>query len=151
VRRYDLSVAQWSLLAPEFPPPASTGRPRRDRRQIWNGILWILHTGAPWRDLPLTYGPWQTVYHYFNLWRKDGTFDRAVERLRERLDRQGLIDWDLWMVDGSSIRAGRAAGGAGKRGGPGSPRITRWVVPEAGTARRSTSSATAGARRSRSS
>ncbi len=151
MRRYDLSLAEWNFVAAELPPPADTGRPPRDRRQIFNGILWVVHSGAPWRDVPACYGPWQTVYHYFNLWRKDGTFDRLQEHLRERLDHDGLLDWDLWLVDGSSVRAGRAAAGAGKRGGRGSRRITRWVVPGAGTGPRFTLYATAGGRRSRSS
>jgi len=60
-----------------------------------HGILWILHTGAPWRDLPEVYGPWQSVYHWFNTWSKDGTFDRILETLQIRLDERGRIDWDL--------------------------------------------------------
>ena len=44
-----------------------------------NGILWILRTGAPWRDLPERLGPWQTVYHYFNEWRRQDLYDRILE------------------------------------------------------------------------
>jgi transposase len=97
-----------------------------------NGILWILRTGAPWRDLPERYGPWQTVYDYFRNWRADGTFNSILQRLQLRLDREGKIDWDLWFVDGSSVRAARCAGGARKKSGRSeSPRTTPWAAREA--------------------
>ncbi|MBV8879012.1 MAG: IS5 family transposase [Planctomycetaceae bacterium] len=121
MHRYELSQAQWDLIKGLVPGPKSTGRPPRDARQLFNGMLWILHTGAPWRDLPRDlYGPWSTVYDHFRAWRMDGTFDRILEQLRIRLDRQGRIDWDVWMIDSTMIRAGRPASGA-KKGGPGEP------------------------------
>jgi transposase len=80
-----------------------------------NGILWSLRTGAPWRDLPERFGPWQTVYDYFRNWRRQGVYSRILEALHIRLDRQGRMDWDLWCIDGSSVRATRAAAGAGKK------------------------------------
>ena len=74
--RHGLTDRQWELVQDLFPPPARTGRPRRDRREILDGILWVLRTGAPWRDLPReSYGPWQTVYERFNRWSKDGKYD----------------------------------------------------------------------------
>jgi transposase len=75
-----------------------------------------LHTGAPWRDLPERYGPWKTVFHRFNSWRKDGTWVRIVTSLLDELDDKGLIDHDLWCIDGTVIRASRAAAGAKKKG-----------------------------------
>jgi transposase len=75
-------------------------------------MLWVLWTGAPWRDLPERFGRWQSVYDRFNRWRRDGTFDRIAKALRIRLDRQGKIDWDLWCIDGTSVRAARSAAGA---------------------------------------
>jgi transposase len=96
-----------------------------------NAMMWILRTGAPWRDLPERFGPWQTAYHYFNQWRKAGVFDRILAALQIRLDAEGRIDWDLWCVDGSSIRAAKAAAGASKKV-PGTARknrkITRWAA-----------------------
>ena len=92
------------------------GRPLSDHRPIVNGILWILHTGAPWRDLPERYGPWQTVFTRFNGWRRDGTWVRIVTSLLDELDDKGRIDHDLWCIDGSVIRASRAAAGGGKKG-----------------------------------
>lgn len=132
MRRYDLDERQWNLFRDLFPSPRSRGRPRRDSREMVNACFWLLHTGAPWRDLPKeTYGPWSTAYDHFRKWRLDGTWDRVLERLEVRLDRQGRIDWDLWLVDGTSIRASRAAAGAGKRGDPENPPTTLWTAREA--------------------
>jgi transposase len=121
MHRYELSDPQWTRIAALFPDPTRHGQPGRPRqnehRTIVNGILWILHTGAPWRDLPERYGPWQTVFDYFNAWRQDGTWNRVVTSLLDELDDQGLIDHDLWCIDGSVIRASRAAAGAKKKGG----------------------------------
>ena len=111
-RRHGLTDAQWELIKDLFPNQARGGR-WGDHRTLFNGILWILHTGAPWRDLPrATYGPWQTVYERFNRWSKDGTWGRLLEALHVRLDAQGKIDWELFCVDGSSVRASRSAAGA---------------------------------------
>jgi transposase len=90
-----------------------------------NAMMWILSSGAPWRDLPERYGPWQTAYERFQRWRSQGVIDRILSRLQLRLNQEGYIDWDLWLVDGTSIRASKAAAGGGKRGGRKSPRITR--------------------------
>jgi transposase len=73
-----------------------------------------LHTGAPWRDLPDRYGPWQTVFTRFNGWRRDGTWVRIVTSLLDELDDKGQIDHDLWCIDGTVIRASRAAAGGGE-------------------------------------
>ncbi len=142
MRRHELSDEQWELIKPILPQRiATTGRPPRDTRVMLDGIMWTLRTGAPWRDLPERFGPWQTVYHYFSLWRKEGLFDQILEALQIRLDTQGRIDWDLWCIDGSSIRASRAAAGASKKVSnsmPKSPQTTLWAVREADSAASST-------------
>ena len=69
------------------------------------------HRG-PWRELPERYGPWQTVHRRFNAMRRDGLLGRMLERLQVRLNAESLIDPDLWCVDGTVIRAARAAAGA---------------------------------------
>lgn len=118
MHRYELTNEQWALLEDLFPKPkGSRGRPRRDDRQMLNGILHVLHTGVAWRDLPERYGPWQTVYDRFRRWQREGLFDRLLERLQIRLDERGLIDFDLWLVDATVVRASRAAAGARKKGG----------------------------------
>ena len=138
MRRHELSDAQWHLIEDLMPPAGIPGRPWNNHRETLNGMMWILHTGAPWRDLPEHYGPWESVYCRFSRWRRNGTLDRILDRLQMRLDREGRVDWDLWCVDGSMIRASRAAAGAPKKGIPTNPRITRWVAREAGSGPRST-------------
>jgi hypothetical protein len=70
-----------------------------------NAIFWLLRTGAPWRDLPERYGPWQTVYKWSSQWRRDGTWDKMLEALQIGLDSEGRIDWDLSCVDGTKMAA----------------------------------------------
>jgi len=113
MRRHELSDQQWELLAPFFPPrPRRRGGQWKDDRTVLNGIFWRLNTGAPWRDLPQRYGRWKTVHHRFTRLRQSGLLDRILAALQLKLDERGLVDYDLWCVDGSSIRASRAAAGA---------------------------------------
>jgi transposase len=115
MHRFDLQDWQWDLIAGLFPANGTRlGGCWRDHRTILNGMFHVLHTGCPWRDLPERYGPWQTVFHRFNRYRKDGTFDRILKRLRARLDKLGRIDWDYWCFDGTNVRAARCAAGAQK-------------------------------------
>ena len=119
--RHRLTDQQWELVEDLFPPPARTGRPRRDRREILDGILWILWTGAPWRDLPEGLGPWATVWDLFDTWSSDGTLDAILSRLRAAGIDAGLIDHELWCVDGTVVRAARCAAGGGKGDDPEEP------------------------------
>lgn len=141
MKRHELTSEQWSLIEPLLAPVAKTGRPPKDRRVMLNGILWILRAGAPWRDLPERFGAWRTVYGYFQQWQSDGTFNRILEALQIRLDREGKIDWDLWCIDGSNVRAARAAAGASKKVSPDgltSQKTTLWAAREADSAASST-------------
>ena len=138
MHRHELTDEEWALIAHLFPHNHRQGEPWKDHRTVLNGMFWRMRTGAPWRDIPERYGPWQTIYDRFNRYRKNGLLDRMLQELQIRLDAQGLIDWDLWCVDGSSIRASRAAAGAGKRGGRKNPPTTPWVAHEADSAAKST-------------
>src|SRR5215210_6080286 len=85
----DLTDAQWTILEPLIPPAKPGGRRREgDMREVSNGILYILRTGAGWRHLPHDFPPHQTVYEYDNAWRKDGTWTTIHTALRERVRRQ---------------------------------------------------------------
>ena len=154
LKRHQLTDEQWFLVESDIPTSkARTGRPRRDPRLMLDGIMWVLATGAPWRDLPERFGPWQTVYDHFRNWRKSGVFERLLAALQIKLDREGLIDWDLWCVDGASVRASRSAAGAGKKVSSGTKTnrpTTLWAAAEAGLDRSSTWLLTARALRSRS-
>ena len=73
----DLSDAEYVCLVPCPPPPEPIGRPRLcPRRENLDGIGSVACTGCQWRPLPHEFWPWQTVYHYFPLWRLDGTWER---------------------------------------------------------------------------
>ena len=115
-RRGDLTNQQWERLKPLLPAQKpKVGRPSNDHRTILNGILWILRTGAPWRDLPERYGSWETVSSRFYRWRKSGLWSRMLHRLQQQADADGNLDWEVHYVDGSVIRAHQHAAGA-KRG-----------------------------------
>jgi transposase len=117
-RRYEVSNRQWERLRPLFPHPTHhghRGRPWEPHRRIVNAVLWILHTGAPWRDVPERYGPWETVYGRFRRWRRDGTWSKVLTCLLSHLERHGRLGRRLWCVDGTVVRASRAAGGAVKQ------------------------------------
>jgi transposase len=137
-----LTDREWELIRDLFPPLAPTGRPPRDRRQVVDGILWILRTGAPWRDLPEGFGPWGTVWDLFDKSNGDGTLDTILSRLRSSRIDAGEVDNELWCIDGSSVRAARCAGGGAKKKIRASRRTMRWGGPVAVFPRNSTSCAT---------
>lgn len=140
--RHRLTDEQWELVRPHIPlSNARTGRPPRDPREMLDAILWILVTGAPWRDLPAAFGPWETAYYYFTHWQHKGIFARMVESLQLKLDEDGKLDWSAWCVDGTSVRATRAAGGASKKVASRtswSLKITPWATAAEASAPKST-------------
>jgi transposase len=86
-RRYatDLTDREWALLAPLIPAPKPGGRPAvHDRRELVNAMLYWLRAGCAWRLLPHDFPPWQTVYHYWRVWRQQGRWERILARLREQ-------------------------------------------------------------------
>ncbi|MCY0927983.1 IS5 family transposase [Streptomyces sp. H27-H1] len=114
--RGDLTNEQWARLEPLLPPGIKPGRPQVwTRRQLIDGIRWRTRAGAPWRDVPERYGPWDRVYDLFRRWQRDGTWQRIFERLQTDADAKGLITWDL-SVDSTACRAHQHAAGARKKG-----------------------------------
>ena len=97
LRRYELTDSEWNRVVDLLPPEntGKQGRPRKDNRTILNGMIWIARSGAPWRDLPERYGPWETVYSRFRKWIEDGIFDNIIRVLS--LD----VDLSELSVDGS--------------------------------------------------
>lgn len=113
--RGDLTDQQWQRLEPLLPPQKPhTGRPNEDHRKIINGILWILRTGAPWRDLPPRYGKQGTVSSRFYRWRATGLWDQIFETVQAQADAEGRLDWEVHYVDGTTVRAHQHAAGAKK-------------------------------------
>ena len=113
-RRHELSDSEWAEIASFFPADGKRGGRFGDHRTLVNGVFWRLRTGAPWRDVPERYGPWETVYGLFRRWQRDGTWHRMFEQLQARADAEGLITWDV-SVDSTIARAHQHAAGARKK------------------------------------
>jgi transposase len=108
--RHDISDHVWELLEPHLPGRKGTwGGKARDNRQFINVIFWILRTGAPWRDLPPSYGDWKNTHRRFCRWRDKGIWSSLLERLMDEPDYEWL------MIDASHVKAHSHASGA--RGG----------------------------------
>ena len=101
----DLTNEQWSRLKPLISSPKTKtggrGRPRREPRQVLNGIIWVLRTGAPWKDMPPRYPPYQTCHRWFQKWVQDGVFKQILTTLAEDLYERGEIDIRETFIDGS--------------------------------------------------
>jgi transposase len=111
-RRHDLTDAQWAALGRLLPAASTSGRPPKwTKRQLIDGIRWRIRVGAPWRDVPEQYAPWQTIYGLFRRWQRDGTWARLLAALQAHADAAGRIDWDV-SVDSAISRAHQHAAGA---------------------------------------
>jgi transposase len=130
--RHDLTDGEWTTLSALLPPERpATGRPNKDHRMVVNAIVWRLRTGAPWRDLPARFGPWETAYSRFRRWQRTGVWDRVLADLQAAADADGAFDWALHFVDGTTIRAHPHAAGAKKGAPPTNRSTTRLVDPAA--------------------
>ena len=145
MQHHGLTDREWARLEPLLPPRPHTGRLPKDHRPILDALLWLARTGAPWRDLPERFGPWRTVATRFYRWSRSGLWDRILLELQRMADTAGGIDWEVHMVDGTSVRAHRCAAG-GKGGGF----ARRWAAAAAASAASYTCAATAAAGRWRS-
>lgn len=112
--RGDLTDDGWSVVEALL-PVAVSGRPARARRRQIDGIRWRVRTGAPWRDVPERYGPWQTIYGLFRRWQRDGTWQEILDGLRALADAAGRVCWEL-NVDSTVCRAHQHAAGARRNG-----------------------------------
>ena len=113
--RTDLTEKQWQALKPHLPANPKRGHAYGEHRKVINGIVWRLKAGAPWRDIPERYGPWQTCWDRFTRWERDGTWQHILQALQAHADAAGDIDWDSAALDSSHIKAHRSASGARKR------------------------------------
>lgn len=108
-----MTDAQWERLSELLPPQrAATGRPARDHRTVLSAILWVLRTGAPWRDLPERFGPWSTAWSRLRRWTAAGIWARVLAALQRDSDLAGNLDWDTHYMDGTVVRAHQHAAGA---------------------------------------
>lgn len=81
-----------------------------------HGILWVLCSGAPWRDIPDEFGLWSSVYHRFRDWRNQRVFAQMLKRLQLKLNENGQIDLKTRMIDSTAVRASSSSAGVGKKG-----------------------------------
>ncbi len=113
VGRGEMTDAAWGRIEALLPANGGRGAQWRDHRQVINGIMWKLRTGAPWRDLPERYGPWRTCYSRFARWQADGTWDRLLGEVQTKTEAVGEVIWEV-SIDSTVIRAHQHATGAKK-------------------------------------
>ena len=107
IHRYEVTDAEWAIIEPML-PKHHMGRPQKDLRAHFNGILWIARSGARWEDLPARYGPHQTVYSCFCRWRDDGTLERIFHALGANAELEELsIDSTTSKVSEQASRGPR--------------------------------------------
>ena len=89
MKRYELTKGQWERIKELLPPERAgkRGRPRKDDRTM---LLWIVRSGAQWREMPEAYGSWQSVYARFAKWRDDGTLEAIFRALSADADMENL-------------------------------------------------------------
>ena len=108
-----LSDEQWSLIEPLLPPPQRRkdghGRPPKPNRDCFEGILWILQTGAAWRFLPEEFPSPSTCWRRLQQWEQKGVWLQAWRTLLGSLDQKGLLKWDEAFLDGSFAPAKKGA------------------------------------------
>jgi transposase len=130
----ELTDKQWSriesVILQSAPKKDSRGRKCRDPREVLNGILWILRTGAPWKELPDRYPPYQTCHRRFQEWSRRGVFQQIIRELAADLQERGGLDLREAFIDGSFVPAQKGARrSAGQNGAKGAGLWQLWTLP----------------------
>lgn len=116
-----LTDEQWKAIEPHLPteerspPRKQGGRPWADARQVLDGVLWVLRTGAPWADLPRRFPPYQTCHRRFQRWSTTGVMPKLLAALRRDLEKRGGVENVEAFIDGTYVPA--------KKGGPASAAV----------------------------
>lgn len=106
-RRHDISDRLWELIAPHLPGQKGMwGGIAKDNRKFINAVMWVLRTGAPWRDLPPVYGDWNNTHRRFSRWRDKGIWEKLLEELIDEPDYEWL------MIDAAHVKVHLHAAGA---------------------------------------
>ena len=110
MRRYELTEQEWERIRHHFPNKVAgtPGRPPKSRREQINGIVWIARSGAPWRDMPERYGPWETVYSLFRQLIDNGILVKMFIELNIDADMQDV------SLDSTSVKVHQHGCGAKK-------------------------------------
>jgi putative transposase len=109
----DLTDEQWKIIAPLIPPAKSGGREREtDIREVLNAIFYLLKSGCQWRMIPNDFPKWQTVYDYFRKWKKDGTWKKIHDKLRDkvRLKAGKKKQPTAGIIDSQSVKTAKKGG-----------------------------------------
>jgi transposase len=128
----DLTDEQWEAIRPHVPGPEKKrttkagGRPWRDPRDVLNGTLWVLRTGAPWADMPGRYPPYQTCHRRFQRWVELGVLEKILHALAEHLRDVGKVDLTEAYIDGSHAGAKRGVLMLAKLDAATRPRSWQW-------------------------
>jgi transposase len=126
----ELSDEQWSVVEEYIPQRKKRadgkGRPARSDREILNGIIWILRTGARWCDLPERYPPYQTCHRRYQSWIEQRVLRKILEALAEDLHKRGEIDLSECFVDATFIGAKRGVPRSVKRAVERGQRSWQW-------------------------
>ena len=122
----ELIDAQWKLIEPLIPENerlirGRRGRPWRPAREVLNGILWILRTGARWKDLPSRYPPYQTCHRRFQRWVRAGGMERILQALARDLKERGKLSLREGFIDGTFVIARKGGQGWERRSGAKAP------------------------------
>jgi len=105
--RHDISDELWSSIEPQtIGNKGSWGGNAKDTRKFINAVFWILRTGAPWRDLPSSYGNWNNVNRRFCRWRDKGIWENILYAI------VGLEECEWLIIDASFVKAHKDAHGA---------------------------------------
>jgi len=111
LKRTVLSDEQWARIAPLVPgKEGDPGRSGEDNRLFVEAVLWIVRTGAPWRDLPEQFGKWSSVWKRFRRWAEKGVFERIFQAFSQD------PDFEYALIDGTIVKVHRH--GTGAKGGP---------------------------------
>ena len=128
-RREELTDEQWALIASLFEKTdeiRTRGRPPRSAREVLNGVLWILRSGARWQDLPERFPPYQTCHRRFQRWVKDGKLKRVLETLAQDLLERGKLDLSETFIDGTFVSAKKGAAKLERPSGAKARSSWRW-------------------------
>jgi transposase len=112
--RWDLTDEQWAVVEPVSRPLRRTdkrGRPWHDTRAVLRGVLWVLGTGAQWRELPEDIR--QTCHRRFQQWVRSGKLEQALRRLAQHLHERGQLNLDEAFVDATFASAKKGASQVG--------------------------------------
>ena len=128
----DLKDEQWKVIKPLLLKPArradGRGRPRTEDREILNGILWIMRTGASWRDLPDRYPPYQTCHRRFQEWVRAGLFEKVLRALVKDVKERGKLDLTECFIDGTFVIAKKGVEGWEKPSGARVQSSWQWQI-----------------------